>query len=358
MKILLAGNGNLKHRGARYYDQCDKLYNGLVRNGHDVFFMSDRDIARTSSPLGMALGPDCPFGTRFCNRYFLDVCRNFKPEMIVLYHADIIQPDTLRRAREILPGARIAQFNVDIIFNPHNVRQIASKLDGVDATFVTTAGAALKKFSRPGKIVSFVPNMADASIEWPRCFAYSHFENDVFWALRALKGSVENDRRIEYPLFLEKNGINIDYYGMNGKPLLYDARYFETIAKSKMGVNISQIWTRGNYTKASDEDLYLYSSDRISHYMGSGLLTFTTRDHRLEELFKEDNELVFFGSKEELLEKVRHYQQNDTARKCIAEAGWKKYHACFNERLVAKYMVERTCGAALSENYAWPVECW
>lgn len=353
LKILLVGNGNEKHRGERYYDPCKKLYNGLVRGRHNVYFLSDRDITRRYTPLGLR-----SVGMARCNRYFLDVCARFRPQMIMFYHADIIHPETIAQARAMLPDARIAQFNVDIIFNPHNVEQIRRNLDVVDATFITTAGAGLRKFSRPGKIVSFVPNLVDASIEWPRAFERSDQPGDVFWALRALSGSVKNDRRIDYPLFLEKNGVNVDYYGMNGKPLLYDARYFEAINACKMGLNISQIWTRGCYEKAAEEDLYLYSSDRIAHLMGSGLLTLTTRDHHLEELFEEDREMVFFADGHELLDKVRYYLAHDDARRAIAQAGWTKYHTCFNERLVAQYMVERTMGAPLSQPYAWPTECW
>jgi hypothetical protein len=351
MKILLVGNGNQKFRGERYYDQCAKLYNGLVRNGHSVFFMSDRDVKREGMKFGITA-----LGEKHARSYFLDTCRNYKPELIIFYHADVIKPDAIAEARQMLPSIKIAQLNVDIIFNEHNAAQIKSKLDVVDATFITTAGKGLKKFSQAGKIVSFVPNMADVSLEWPQCYAYSDQSNDVFWALRALKGSAEGDRRIDYPLYLEKNGVKIDYYGMNGKSLLYDARYFETIAKSKMGINISQIWTRGHYEKAADEDLYLYSSDRIAHYLGSGLLTFCTRDHKLEEMFAEDKEMIYFSSKEELLDKIRYYAERDEARGAIARAGWLKYHACYNERLVAKYMVERTLGLPLSEAYQWPTE--
>ena len=358
MKILVVGNGNLKHRGARYYDQAGKLANGLIRNGHNVFFFSDRDQVYSLSQfatLGM-------FGTKahkikHISRTFLDICRNFKPDLIVCVHADLIAPAALLVAREILPQVKIAQFNVDIIFNEHNAKNITDKLDGVDATFITTAGQGLRKFSRTGKRVSFIPNIVDSSIEWPKCWERADQPHEVFWALRALKGSVEGDRRIDYPLYLEKNGVSIDYYGMNGKPLLYDARYFEAIANAKMGINISQIWTRGNCEKAADEDLYLYSSDRIAHYLGSGLLTFITRDHKLEELFAPDKEAVYFDSKEELLEKITYFRTHDDQRKTIAKAGWEKAHTHYNERLIAKYLVEATFAEKFSEDYRWPVEC-
>lgn len=357
MKILVVGNGNQKHRGARYYDQALKLANGFIRNGHNVFFFSDRDHAYSLSQFATpGLFGSKAHKIKHISRTFLDICKHFKPDLIVFAHADLIAPEALLSAREILPKVKVAQFNVDIIFNAHNVKNIESKLEGVDATFITTAGAGLKKFSRLGKRVSYIPNIVDSSIEWPKVFARSDQPHEVFWALRALNGSAPGDRRIDYPLYLEASGVKIDYHGMNGKPLLYDARYFEAINDAKMGINISQIWTRGHYEKAADEDLYLYSSDRIAHYLGSGLLTFITRDHKLEELFTPDKEAVYFGSKEELLEKILYFRTHDDERKQIAKAGWEKAHTHYNERLIAKYLVEATFGERFSEDYRWPVE--
>lgn len=359
MKILLVGNGNIKHRGARYYDPAAKLHNGFVRNGHNVLFLSDRDLIYS---VGQFTTPGI-FGTiahktKHISNHFLDCCRNFKPDLIMLVHADFISSDALLAARELLPQVKIAQYNVDIIFNEGNAKRISGKLDAVDATFITTAGKGLKKFSRQGKKVAFTPNIVDDSIEWPKAFEHSDQVHDMFWALRALKGSVAGDRRIEYPLYLEQHGVDIDYHGMNGRPLLNDARYFEAIANCKMGLNISQIWTRGVYEKAADEDLYLYSSDRIAHYMGSGLLTFITRDHRLEELFEENKEAIYFDSKEELLDKVRYYKTNDAERRTIAGGGWSKSHRCYNDRLITRFMLETTFGQKLSEPYQWPTDIY
>ncbi len=36
MQILYVGNGNYNHRGARYYGPGLKIFNGLIRNGHNV----------------------------------------------------------------------------------------------------------------------------------------------------------------------------------------------------------------------------------------------------------------------------------------------------------------------------------
>jgi hypothetical protein len=351
MRILLVGNANQKHRGGRYYDHAMKLYNGFVRNGHNVFFLSDRDIARNATPLGIK-----SLGINFCNEYFLDVCRNFQPEFILLCHADIIKAQSINEARKILPGIKVAQFNVDPIFRDHNMAMIREKLDVVDGTFCTTAGTELKRFSNKNGFVSYVPNPVDASIDWPKCHEGSTQPHDVFWALRPTKTINMNDPRIEYPLFIEQSGkVDIKYYGMNGAPTLMNAQYYYKITDCRMGLNISVVGELGGIDHARAEELYLYSSDRIAQYMGSGLLTFTTRDNKLEEMFGEDKEIVFFTGKEELLDKLIYYKNNDGERRKIAAAGWEKAHKHLNERLVAQYILEATLGEKPS-GYIWPTE--
>lgn len=353
MKILHVGNGNFNHSGSKYYDVGRKLNNGFVRNGHNVYFISDRDVARSSNILGIR-----KFGKSTANKYFLDVCNNFQPDLIVFGHADIISPDSLRRAREYLPQSKFIQYNVDPIFRPHNIAMINSKSPFLDATFCTTAGQGLQKFALNGGVVSFMPNPVDESIENIRCHENSQQDHDVFWAMRGLKGSHPEDMRVELPLLLERSGINIDYYGFNRKPELFGANYFKAIANCKMGLNISVKYTFSPEEQIDKNDLYLYSSDRISHYMGCGLLVFTTRDNCLEELFIEDKELVFFSTSQELLDKVRYYSKNDKERKKIAKAGWEKYHNSFNEKTVAKYIEEVAFARKFSQSYAWPTELY
>ena len=354
MRILYVGNGNLKHRGARYYDPGRKILNGLIRNGHNVYFMSDRDTARSGS-----LFSTRKLGVGYCNRVFVDTCANFQPDMIVFGHADIITTASLEAAKNVLPNVMMVQFNVDPVFRPHNISMIRSKLPYMDATFVTTAGPILKLFQRNGAVVAHIPNAVDASIDRLRCYEHTDQPHDVFWARRASNFIDKNDPRTNIPLFLENSGkVDIDYYGMNGKPEIMSAHYFNALGKSKMGLNISAATTTERPEPAAEEELYLYSSDRIAHYMGNGLLTFATRGNHLEELFDEDKELIFFGGQEELLNKVVYYKKNEGERQKIAEAGWKKYHACYNEKLIAKFIVETALGQTLSENYAWPTETY
>ena len=51
-------------------------------------------------------------------------------------------------------------------------------------------------------------------------------------------------------------------------------------------------------------------------------------------------EAVYFETEAELYEKIDFYRKNPRKRMEIAEAGWRKYHALFNERRVAGYVAD------------------
>jgi spore maturation protein CgeB len=358
MHILFVADGNLKQRGARYHFTYRRLVNGFIRNGHNVYFLSDTDTARAGNVFRSS-----KLGWSYCNNVFIDTCYNFKPELIVLGHADTIQSESLRKVKSLLPHVKIVQYSVDALFSKHNIDMLKRNLSYMDATFVTTAGSILTCFNNPSGVVSFIPNPVDKSIDYPRCHERSDQKHDVFWSMRKIEKARKHEKnpRIEIPLFLENSGkLKIDYYGINGKPELWNADYYQAIENARMGLNISHTFLgKDNIHKnTKNEELYLYSSDRISHYMGSGLLTLSTRENKLEELFEEDQEMVFFSSKEELLEKVIYYKHNDEERRKIAQRGWEKSYRCFNERLVAKYMIEVAFRLPLTEDYMWPTETY
>jgi len=361
MRILYVGNGAYKNRASTYYDSGRKLCNGFTRNSHNVYFLSDRDTSRAGN-----IFKSSKLGVGYCNEVFIDICKNFQPEMIVFVHADIIKNESLENAKSLLPDVKMVQINVDALFTQKHMENIRCKIPYLDATFVTTAGSVLGTLGESKGVVSYLPNPVDESIETLRCHEYSNQKNDVFWAGRFNPETdlCKENPRFEFPLFLEKTGnVKIDYYGMKGKPPLVGATYYQAIGMAKMGLNINQGNLLGDYIEIPGHNsAYLYSSDRIAQYMGSGLLVFCYRDKnmdsKLEELFEEDKEMVFFSSREELLDKILYYKKNDEERKEIARGGWEKSHYQLNERLVAKYVIEVTFKLPLSEDYIWPTELY
>ena len=307
MRVLYVGNFNEKYNGSRFYDSNRKLANGFVRNGHQVYQFSDRDVARSSSWFESR-----KFGILPANRRLLETAEAFQPDLLIVGHAKQIFTRTLRKMKKVVPEMRIAVRNVDAIWHQNNVDQIMDRVDVADAVFITTAGEQLKKFARKNNVVSFFPNIVDKSVD-----SFKSFENP------------DPTYRV--------------FYGMAP---IFGVQYQRRLADSRMGLNLSQL-------EGLKEPLY--SSDRMAHYTGNGILTLIHRRTGFDQIFKED-ELAFYDDFDDLIKKIEYFNLHDDEAREIAENGWRRSHQIFNERLVAKYIEEVTFQKPLSEDYQWPTE--
>lgn len=338
MRIVIAGNYNEKRAGANFYATVRKLTNGFTRNGHHVMPFSDRDVAREVHRWGLGRG-----GDTHANRRLIELCSNFRPDLLVLFHADKIENDTIRELRATLPGLGVAVVNLDPIFLPENPPRIRRFAEVADVTFITTAGERLKEFVTPTHKMAFIPNPADRSIETLRCFARTDQAYDFLCTIgteRTTPWRGQMMREIE-ALVPE---ARCAFYGLEGRPYLQGNDYFEAIASARMGLNINRA-----------DDHYLYSSDRFAQYAGNGLLVFVARSTGYDEIFS-DEEFVFYRDLDELADRLRHFLADDGERQRIARNGYARYHAFFSETLVAGFMADVMTGQLRSEDYVWPTE--
>ena len=321
-----------------------KLSNGFTRNGHAVFNLSDRDIAR-------AFG----FGHRRLgrlgmNRMLRAFCREQQPDLIVLGHADTVDAETIAAIREDLPDLRVVQWNVDPLFESDNVARIGGKLGVVDATLITTAGAPLDQFRGQGGTVGFMPNPVDISIERARMDEVAAPAFDVFYPCgnpaRPLRQVCGQDWDMEAFLTALRGllpaPLRFTTPGMFGQPLLRGAAYQAEMEKSAIGLNISR---RPDYP--------LYSSDRLAHLAGNGLLPAAERATGYGQFFGED-EMLFFSTLEELAEGLARYTAEPARRMRAAAACRARYIELFNERRVAAYVVDAAFHRAGPAAYPWP----
>ena len=353
MRILVIGNAGEREPGRRYYSVERKLANGFVRNGHSVWFFSDRDVARAATILRSSRA-----GRAAANAGFLDAVRNYAPQAIVFAHASLIGTEFLAEAKASPSQPRLAQVCVDPLFRRINVEFLADRARVVDATFVTTAGATLRRFSTAGNVSAYIPNPVDASIEVSRNFERDDLPVDVFFAANA-GGDREGDGRRATPRLLQAAPeLKCAFHGFDGAPGLYGAAYFDGLAQARMGLNLNSDRAETASGRAPAEELHLYSSDRVAQFVGSGLLTLSFRLNNLMELFEEDREMVFAASPEAMREAALKYKRDDAARRRIAEAGHAKAHAAFNERTVARFIEEALFRKPLSLDYQWPTTFW
>lgn len=317
-----------------------KLMCGAIRNNCRICEFSDRDVARLLAPCGIR-----SIGGRIANRKLVKTAKNFRPDIVLLGHCDYIRNWALEEIRAALPGVRMAHFNVDPVFSEHMRAQCAERMESCDGIFVTTAGEDLKQWRTGRNFVAYMPNPSDPSMENGDNGEKTEFERDGFYACNPNPG----DPRMEFIADLRKRldpGMRIDWYGLDGRPTVWGAEYERVLGTSKMSFNLNR--------REGDK---WYSSDRIAHLMGYGILTFQSARNGLQDFFSE-RELVFFDGAGDLAEKAKWYWEHDGERAAVARAGRKRYHELFSGERVLRYMVETMTGEGYSENYEWAEEVW
>ena len=200
----------------------------------------------------------------------------------------------------------------------------------------------------PTKVKNFfIPNPADQSFETLNNFKYE-CKNDVFFALShgVHRGSLKSrtyDNREKFisKLISRSSNIKFDIYGLNKIQPIWADRYFKTIANSKMGLNLS----RGTPIK-------YYSSDRITQITGNGLVTLIDEKTGYRDFFN-DNEMVFYSSISDLIEKISKISRDDKLRKYIGKNGKIKYLKYFNSNLVAEFIINKTLDLSNKKKYLW-----
>ncbi|MEG9861587.1 MAG: glycosyltransferase [Parvularculales bacterium] len=340
LRILCAGNYDDRDQGRFFYSVIRKLTAGFNRTGHMVYPFSDRDIARASNIFHTRT-----LGVRQTNRKFLMACDHFKPDVIFLLHADIIKNETLREIRHKYPHVKIAYCSVDLPTQPSTRQKLHRFADVVDTLFLTSSGEDQRQFARPHNRVAFIPNPVDASCERYRAFENPTPKAHVFAAMTG----ESTDPRIKTAEDLRRAlpDLSFSYWSFSGNPSLLGADYLEELSACRMGLNLSR-----------SNDMPLYASDRIAQYTGNGLLTFTHGATGLQALY-DDNEMVFFDDTEELIDKVRYYAENDSMARTIAARGHAKAHGVYNERIIARYILDVMTGdtsQSVCGHYLWPAE--
>ena len=86
--ILHITNFNERHNG-RLFNTGRRINNGFIRLGHSVLEFSDRDIVSKGKSIRDL------YGSNTLNDKLVKTCYHFKPDVIVLGHADMISEEVL-----------------------------------------------------------------------------------------------------------------------------------------------------------------------------------------------------------------------------------------------------------------------
>ncbi|MGE4490587.1 MAG: glycosyltransferase family 1 protein, partial [Kiritimatiellales bacterium] len=301
MRILHIDNLMIRRYGKVKVGTGRKLFNGMIRANHKVLEFSERDIARFEAPLKIR-----PLGIPIANKKLIETAENFRPDIIIMGHCDMITNDTLNTIRRILPGTRIAFRFLDALWEERNVERIRNRMASADAIFVTTGGEEnLRPFCTGKNVVAYIPNATDPAQDDQNNALKTEFERDLMFC------GVGNDTDDRYPFVKRMHDaldstLKFDSFGMHGNPAVWGRDYDHVLETSKMGINLNRF-----------EGWPLYSSDRIAQLIGNGLLTFLWDKGDMRRFFT-DEHVAFFKDFDELVAKAKAFQADDAARQTVA----------------------------------------
>ncbi len=335
MRILHVANFNTHKYGTDLYATDRKISAGLTRNGHLVYDFSYRDVSRNESVLRTT-----KLGNSKVNKRLLQTCDTICPQLLLLGHSELIEAPTLAEIKNRFPAIKVGLWYVDALFHKEKTTHVFERLNHIDVVFATTGGDYLKEYATTTTSAAFIPNMIDPAVESHKAFEAPSYDYDFIFC-----GRDSNDPKRQD--FMERlageasQHLRCGFRGCLNNPPLTGYPYLDFLARSKMALNISR-----------KNDIPFYSSDRLAQLVGNGLLTFCPKVPGMDTLFSDD-ELVYYESFDDLLEKLLYYQNHDHECRKAAEQGWRRAHQCYNSERVTRYMVEVLFDLPLTAEYEW-----
>ena len=340
LKIIHITNFNERHNGRLFYNTGKRINNGLVRLGHSVLELSDRDVVSNHRKLTDLNG------AKYLNNKLLSIISNYVPNIIILGHADLVDIKTLKIIKNYYPEIKISQWFLDRM-DSHwisNKKRFLDKLDVMDASFCTTSPYILK-FPKTN-FIYFMPNPVDESFEILKNYKHKNLKSDVFFAMShgVHRGVLKEGKFDARESFLTKlinklPNIKFDIYGFKNKQPIWADNFLNTISQSKIALNLSQGYPSKHYT-----------SDRFAQLIGNGLLVMIDKNTEIGDFFKKD-EIITYTDINDLSKKILKFSNNDELRQKIAKKGRDKYFKFFNSTVIAEFIIAKTFN--IKKKYFW-----
>ena len=323
-----------------------KISNGLIRNGHDVINISDRDIVRLNRGLKSIYK-----GLDYVDNLLLDTIDNYKPDGIILGHVNNLSNQSFEIIKKKYKHIKIAQWFEDNLSengpDPYtNKKNFFKYINYLDQNFITSDPKNLRLDRKYN--YNYLPIPVDENIEYLNCYENKNPIKDVFFTMShgVNKGVLRKNKIDVREPFVKKlieNNPNIifDIYGYKNKQPIWSQDFYEALYKSKMALNLSRI-----------NNVKYYSSNRIASLIGNGILTFVDIKTKLNDFFSND-EVIFYNDIKDLSEKINFYKDNKQKRKIIAKKGKDKYFRIFNNKIISDYICSRLFDKKTKRKFSW-----
>jgi spore maturation protein CgeB len=290
-------------------------------------------LALSYAPLGSQHGPEAatpspwqrlwrrlrrPQDPMGINRKILDALAQEPVALLLIDQGDMIRPETLRAARGLAPGVRIALFTEDNLALPHNRSVWQERCFPLYDLVVTAKRANLSIDELPAlgaKRIVYLAQGFDPVLHAPP-EPPSPPDTEIGFV-----GTFESERAA-FLLALARAGLGVRVAGNGWRrmrrahPLLtvdvhplYGPEYAERIGRTAINLGLLRERNRDRHTS------------RTVEIPACGGFLLAPRTEEAEELFVEGQEAEFFADFDEAMRKIRRYLEDERARRRVAASG-------------------------------------
>ncbi|MDA3052772.1 glycosyltransferase [Campylobacter sp. JMF_01 NE2] len=338
LKIVHCSIFNEFNDGNFFYGVDRRVSHGLVRNGHFVYDFSYRDWERH-----LRFAKIKNTGLSKMNKKLIKICKNINADLLLIGKGEKIATSTLKEIKKALPNLKIALWYVDHL---NEVSQFWENLREIDCFFHANA-YHLQRLSSEFRDIKFAffPNISDESFD---IFYETEKSNDIIYISRDYMEDNRHKFAILLDEFCKKNGLKYEIYASLGNGFIFGDDYYRAIAKSKIAINFN----RDDEIECENSKKLLGASNRMAHFMGCGVCTFSPVIAGFEKFFTHEKEIVYFKNPSDCFEKILEYLRTEKYAQ-IAKAGREKALNLANAKRVTQFMIETIFGEKFSENYEW-----
>jgi hypothetical protein len=313
---------------------ANKITKGLIKNNNDVINFDYRERSKIYF--------------ENLDQKILNIHKNYKPDLILFGHNNILQRSTLI---ELKKHSKLALWFEDHLAKgdpayKKNLNLIENNHDLIDNYFVTTSPDKIKTKINKNKIF-FLPIPVDPNIEEFNFFSCNK-DKDLFFALShgvnygKLKNSID-EREVFLNRLIKLSESKVDFHilGFNREEPKWNYDYYKELMRCKIALNLS----RGGPTKYA-------TSNRIATLVGNGIATAVTDKIMWQDFFNKD-EMIFYKNEKDLIKKILFYKKNPDKLKRLAKKGKIKYFKIFNNKIIADYIIHKVFNSKPNFKYFW-----
>ena len=312
---------------------ANKLSKGFIRNDHDVINFSYRNYLSKNI---------VSKNNTLINEKIINITENYRPNLIVLGHNNILENDTLS-AIKTKYDSKIILWYEDALGKRgegpnwrNNLNLIENNKEIIDQYYLTTHPDEIKtKIQR--KKLNYLPIPVDPNIENLKIYNFKNRYKDLFFALShgVNFGKLKRGKTDERENFIKNlmglfPNIKYNILGISNETPKWNYNFYIELAKCKMSLNLS----RGKPLKYT-------SSNRIAALIGNGIFTFIDRNTKFDDFFN-DKEVGFYKDVNDLGNKIEHLLSNPNKINEYAKRGKNKYFKLFNNKLITSNIINKT----------------